>query len=393
MKKFVALIGAIVFLFILTGCWDSVEPKDLAIITSFMIDADEDGGYEIFMEVLRPESTTADEDGGSQGSLHYSGTGPTFTDALYNSAATINNKLFAGANKIRVFSERFVKKGMRDPLDYFLRDQLTDEGPLMIMYTGGEIGDLFFADTRMSDTLGRYVDSVADSQLSVSSSGVYSRTLDFAKDVLEDGKQPVMGLISLKTNAVKGKGEKSAQVVYEGLAAFKGTELAGTMNAEETRAYNILTNGARGVEETVRTDAGDVMAINARDIKTKIRAGMDGANRVSVNIDVKIGGHLVLFASDTLKSSNKDDRAIAENLFAERFASQIAAAVKKAQTEFKSDIFGFGKHFYKRNFSRWEQIADAWDDEYFANAAVSVKVECKLNDSGQIRDEYKPEKI
>lgn len=63
----------------------------------------------------------------------------------------------------------------------------------------------------------------------------------------------------------------------------------------------------------------------------------------------------------------------------------IQAALSLAQKN-KTDIFGFGQMFYKKNPQHWKEIKDKWDDELFSNIEVEMNVEVDLKVKGHINN-------
>jgi spore germination protein KC len=74
---------------------------------------------------------------------------------------------------------------------------------------------------------------------------------------------------------------------------------------------------------------------------------------------------------DVSKKDNIEKiRSTANAVFAER----MNTVIKKVQTEFGYDIFGFGTMINKKNPALWSQLRENWDD-YFKNVEVEVKPE------------------
>lgn len=74
--------------------------------------------------------------------------------------------------------------------------------------------------------------------------------------------------------------------------------------------------------------------------------------------------------------------------FNKQMVGEIAAAIKKAQTEFESDIFGFGVSMHKQHPQEWKAIKGNWDD-YFANAVINISVESTIDRQGEFKQPFR----
>ena len=106
-----------------------------------------------------------------------------------------------------------------------------------------------------------------------------------------------------------------------------------------------------------------------------------------VNINIKIKTRLAIAEnmSDYNISENKELKK-AEKDINHFMQTRIKEAIQKVQTEFKSDIFGFGDYFHKDYPKKWKTIKHKWDDEYFAKATINVTVENIIETEGHTRE-------
>ena len=376
MKKFCCILLSLCTLF-LGGCWDSKEPYKLAMMTCVVMDVDESDKYSVYMELLDTMVSESQKppEGKTSFYLHQ---GNTFTDAAHEAANQFGRELFGGVNKIRIFTERFAERGFIDELDYFLRAPYTDETPHLIIYSG-EIKEFFDTKPTMDTLYGTYFENLALSEIKDTSEGGSIRILDFIKDYMSEGKQPVAGLLKVKEDELNPEEKK---FVYEGLSVFKDDKLVGYLDRTETRAYNILVGKAEGISQTVQAENGDTITASAKKSKSKIKVKFaDG--RAQAEIKVKI--NMTLTQQPTLLNTDKFEiQHKIEKMFADKFAEEFTQTVKRVQTEYSSDIFGFGNALMGSDYDQWLSIRDEWDDKYFPETELKIDVECKIEHSGQI---------
>ena len=62
----------------------------------------------------------------------------------------------------------------------------------------------------------------------------------------------------------------------------------------------------------------------------------------------------------------------------------LEKAIKKTQTEYKADIFGFGNIIYKNLPKKWEKLENDWNDKYFPKLNINIKTNLKINATGSL---------
>ena len=393
-KKLFGLLICILILLMSAGCWNKKEPKDLAIVNSIIYDINDDGVYQVTVELM--DLTGSGNDGGGGGEsfgkkyMTETAQGDTFREALANVSATVEKTIYGGHNHVRFFTESAAKGDMAATLDYFLRDHLTDETPLMVVIKGENPEMIYETSLGLSDSVGVFINSMEISQQKTTSKSVFVSTLDFARDFFDDGKEPVAGLVEIakskseKQNAAGSgpKGESQDKIIYEGLAAFKDDKLVGYFNGIEARAYNFIT-GNIGMALISVPLKGSYAICEVTDSSSDIKANIEDKNAA---IDVKIKAKMRIVANGSdVDASEPDVMKEIEGLFNKQLLPEIIAAIAKAQTKFKSDIFGFGNSVHSQHPEQWKRIKEEWGD-IFPNATISVSVESSIFETGETRD-------
>jgi spore germination protein KC len=375
-----------------SGCWSRTEPKNLSITNSVLLDIKDDGKIQLTKETMQPSGDTGGRGGGGMKSsvVLLNCEGKTVAEAVRDE---LNGKaLFGGNLKARLFSEKFAKKGMMPALDFLSRDHLTDETPFMAVVKDKDPKRVYSSVTGMSDMVGDYIDELSKTQLKIKNESVYVTTLDFIKDYYEDGKQPVAGLIEIVENESKPESssqagsqdasEKKYKIVYSGLAAFKDDKLVGYMNANETRAYNLVTDKIVGAVVSLPDNltSGKVTKSNSK-IKTDIENG-----QVTISVNTKVALSVIQDGGD-IDVNKIGPLKTLEQKFNKQLETEIAASIQKAQTEFQSDIFGFGVYVHIQHPKEWRNMKTNWDD-IFSKAKVNVRVDSSVVMSGETKNAF-----
>ncbi len=378
------------------GCWNKLEPKELAAIHSIIYDIDDNGEFILTAEILDHAGTAGGNGGGEIApNLIAEGKGKSAREALADISKSVEKEVFAGHNKVRLFTERLAKSEAVNILDFLLRSHLTDEESIIIVIKGETPEEIFYCSTGLSDLVGDYFELLSTTQRNHTSKAVFVTTLDFLKDHLCAGKQPVAGVAEITEKPkgppqsdTKGQQEGGSQqgtekkiILYEGLAAFKDDKLAGFFNGDEARAYNILTNDL-GVSVVSIPSKDGLTGYKICTSKSDVKASVNG-DTISFIVNIKMTTDIVE-ESGNIDVSKAQWLKILEKDFDERMQRQISDAIKKAQQEFASDIFGFGSALHMQLPDKWRELKDNWD-EHFAKAAVYVTVESTITRTGQIK--------
>lgn len=405
MKKGLCLILCTAMILAVSGCWSRKEPKTMAIVNSVIYDYIAGEGYRVTTEVMNPAALGGGDKGGGSGkspNITTISVGPSVPEGIRNASKSLDQALFGGHNKVRFLSERFARKDMTSLMDYILRDHLTDENPLVVIIKGEKPEMIYSCTLGISDTVGDYMENLSESQPNVISTSVFVSNLDFIKDYYDDGIQPVAGLAEIvecdekpSTNEASEQGSQTSQsssdktnkINYEGLAAFKGGQLVGYMNGTETRAYNFITNNIETAPVSIPSGDDFTVAL-VKGSNADIQTTVEG-DQIKINVQIKAGLSIVQEGA-TIDVSQMEPLKAVEDGFNKLLITEIAAAIQKAQTEFRSDIFGFGKAVHDQHPEKWREIKDNWDD-YFSKATVSITVESTVDRSGQIKEPFEME--
>jgi spore germination protein KC len=235
----------------------------------------------------------------------------------------------------------------------------------------------------------------------------------FLKDYHREGKQPVAGVAQLIEDDTQssgneskggedsgkatmestgregsGKEDKKYKVKYEGLAAFKDERLVGYLDAVETRAYKILTNTI-GNSVVSLTDGDHVTALHIDKSKASLSACAADKGKKKAKLDVKIKMDIsVMQADENLDVTDFENLKALEDRFNKQIRDEVLRAIKKAQTEFKSDIFGFGNAMHADRPGEWKKFRANWD-ESFSDADINIRIQSSINRSGLIKKTIK----
>lgn len=406
MKRLVFLLICIIAVFPLSGCWSSKEPKEMAYVDSAMDDKNEDGTFTVIAEIMNPQGLQgAGMIGGGGGKqnpyITIAGTGTSIREAITDQSVSRERIDFGAHIKANLLTERFARdqENVISLLDLMARESLTDEKPQTLVVKGDHPEKIYDSMLGTSSMVGDYIDQLRNNQPKNMAKGVFVTVLEFIRDYYTEGKEPVTGLITLVESTDKSSGNTKIgssggnaagvkesvnySISYEGLAAFRDAGLVGFMDGTEAQAYNFIENKIQAAYITVPVDDIDSAVLNISNSNTEIKANViNGKAEISINVKAiaaisEDGGRTDVMVA-------KGQKAI-EGRLNSKLEQQILETINKAQTEFKSDIFGFGEFLHIQHPDIWKNVKSQWNDDYFANAVVSVTVISDVSFAGEIK--------
>lgn len=302
----------------------------------------------------------------------------------------LEKPVFGGHNKVRFISENHAKKGVFNMFDYTSRDYIADERTFIVVVKAEDPKSIYEVKIGLSDLVGEHIGDLAQNQEKMNARAVFVDALQFMQQLLNDGKQPVAGLVEIVpcdtqlSPALEDKTgiDQDKKLIYNGLAAFKGDKFAGCFDGEEARAYNFITNNVKRAFLSVKDQNYHIAAIVLKS-KCNIKANPKGD---SFTFDVDLSVVLNIIQADgKFDIMRIDFENFVSDKFNEKISQQLTEAVKKSQQEFQSDIFGFGDYIHKQHPKKWKTIKERWEQMY-PEAEINIKVNTDVKFTGQIKE-------
>lgn len=384
MKRIVLIICC---LFLLSGCWDRRELKELGIVVAIGIDKDPDTGDIVFTSQVLNPSALKPEGGGTEAPVTLITTkGDTVFKAIRNAHQEFDRKNFYAHNKVVVIGERLAREGILPVLDGITRGREA-RGYVWLCVAKDELArDILGVKKHgIENVQANYLERILENQQFNFDTTVLQLN-DYYKKSLKDGIDPVTGVLEMmeKTNSpVEEMSEKTSQhLKLSGGAVFKEDKLVGFLSETEARGYNWIAGEVKSGILSLPSllEEGKLASVEIRRASSKIKPEVQG-DKLSFNIEIEASSVLVeqqgAGALETRKEQldylNRLEKELEKHI--EREADNV---IEKAQEELKTDIFGFGNALNRKDPKKWNQIKDRWEDQ-FPNTAVEVKVHADID--------------
>lgn len=353
------------------GCWNYREVDEVAIVAGVAVDEGTVGKYKLTVEIMHIE-------GGRDAkvlSRVVSVEGKSMFDAVRNIISESGQRLYWSHSKAIIISQEVAKKGVAKIIDWYNRDAET-RATVNIFVSGRKTaGEIFAAASITEDLKSIEIQKMMESEKSLSRAPE-TEIWKFTNDIEGEGIEPVVPVISYDTE----DGGKNIKI--EGTAVFRNDELIGFIDGENTEDMLFIQNKIKGgvltqIEPGQEGDCAVTLEIfnNATKVKPVTYNG-----KIEINIETKTE-----VAIDEIEGSeNFIEDAERKKLEADTekaLKDRLEKTIKKVQSEYGLDIFGFGAKIRQDKPDLWDKVGSNWN-ETFAGLKVNVNTKIHIRNSG-----------
>ena len=392
MKKFTIIIITFIIAITLTGCGGYEELNNLSIVTAVAFDKTDDE-YELsFLIANSPKAQTSAKEGEAKTTV-YTGKGKTIAEASKDIEQIVPKQIYLGHINVVVISEDIAEDGFLKIADWLLRNPQTRKKFYLLQAKDVSAKNILKIVSPLesfpSQSIATLIESNSETK-SIATSITYS---NFIAQILEKGYDPVLPSITIKGDVKEGSNEKNLEttepesyLVLGPLAIYKGDKLEGFSNEKESWAINVLKNEAKEVNYNVKYQNQDI-SIETSSLKSDIKIIDEN------NIEITISGVGDIYnINNQIDIQNYKEINKIEKVWSKSLKKDLSKVVKKVQSKYKADIFGFGNLIYKNDPKTWEKLEKEWNSKYFPNLNVKIKTNLKISATGSLVKTIKEDK-
>lgn len=394
MIRKIIIINIAVLLLFNTGCWNRLEPEERILVIAMGFDrAEKSGDIKIVTRIVNPQGLTGQDSGGGQGNknpiLVLAADGETPYKALKTLDSISNRTIDFSHTGFILFSEEIAREGTANIFDFLSREERTRlivdlavaDGDLQKMmevtFTIQELGGKNFI--RLLETCGKVRSTVQEKSL---------------REVLNRFSQPGWEVVLprlLLMEDEEGKISEESPVKAGGMAVFKKDRMVGWLNEQETKGMLWVLNEMDSTAYVLEAppEPGEKVTVEIIQSNAELKARVDG-EEVFITVFIKADGRIqetTTFSKEWLTTESRYTESL-ERRLAQAVRNDVETALKKAQKELKSDVFGFGNLIYRTRYQDWIKLEDNWEQIY-PGVKVEVIVEACVCRSRLTKDPVK----
>jgi spore germination protein KC len=391
-RKWVFLFLLTIIVLFLSGCWGKREITELAFVSAYALDVNEEGKYVVTLQVVNPGNVAGGlQGGGGQSSpptIVYSVTGHNLSDMNTLITQEISRRPYYAHTELVIISDELAREeGLPPVMDELERDiQFRTTTTVVIA----------------KDTKARHLLTTLTGLDKIPSVKI-AKTLEVTEEMLGEtlnvdvhnlinlltstGKEPVLAGFTLKGNPEQGKRMESIQSSKpeatpkaDGLAVFKEGKLIDWIHGETARGTLWTLDKIKNTTTSIRWEKEKkAIAYNVTRQQTNVSATIT-KGRPKISISTRAEGDI----AEVKVPVDLTDPFVIEKIEKElgkEIKDEIEKAVQQAQKN-KSDIFGFGEIVDRTDPKVWKKLEKDWNDRTFAELEVDVKVNALIRRTG-----------
>ena len=347
MKK---VICAVLPVFLLCGCFDSRDVKDVAIVMGISALPGEETYFKTITQTVIPKGLSKEGDGDSF--ENFPGEGNHFGECIENTALKCGKYMYLSHTSALLIHEDIAKDGIYEILDYFMRDSELRSN-LTVAVVKSEAEKIMETE---SGLLKVPVSGVASliRKFRETSLGSAPRVFDMVSDIMKKDAATLVPILALD-------GEN---VTVNGSAVFKNGKMTGEISNGEARGVLWLLgkveNGIMTIDFGETTLDIKILQSKSHIYKEETRLKAE----IKCNIGILRDNYDIVTAYGTEAVKQK---------ISETIKSETDAALLKLQS-MNADVYGIMDMAYKKGYPPVP----------FGDISIEVSAECRIKEAGGI---------
>lgn len=386
-------IGGLLLLYmlialLLTGCWNRRELNELGIAVAAGIDRVEDR-YRLSVQVVVPGQVASKKAGGSQApATLYTTEGDTIFEAARRMSQVSPRKIYFSHLRMFLIGESMAKDGIAKILDFLLRDHEFRTDFYLVATKGATAEEALKIMTPLESIPANKLFSSLQASERVWSPSITVTLDELINDLSSEGKNPILTGLEIIGDREIGETPENVNTIktpgnlrFVGLAVFKTDKLVGWLNERESRGYRYVTGGVKSSVAFV--SCGDKGKVTLETIRsdTKVTGKVIDSNP-EIEIKAYVEGNVGAVECKGLDLTQTKSIEELETKMENKAEQLMKSVVAKVQEEYKVDFFGFGEAIRRSNPGFWKRVKQDWNERYFPNLPVRVKVDYHIRRTG-----------
>ena len=381
MRKRILIFLPIFITILMTGCSNYRELETMAIVAGMAFDKGHSGSaYHLTFETLN-ESQGGGAQGPSVKPQIIESDGNTIFDAARNAIMRSDKKMYYGDCRSVIISNELAREGIAPILDWLARDS-EPRMTINLFISKENTAKEVIEQKSLNNPITSYaISKISENNPKFLSKAPYIQLYQATNMLGGEG----ISLVLPALNTVNNQNEKTSEL--SGTAVFKKDKLLGYLGSDESKYLVFIKNKVSGGLLLINMEsAAPDISLEILDNKTKITPILKGTSiEMKIDIKTKVG----LAEMETLADfNNENGMKELEKKASKTIETNIKQLIEKVQSEYASDIFGFGTAVYKDDPKNWNKIKPQWD-ELFQSLKISVSAKVEIKNSAQVKTKTK----
>lgn len=382
--KLVLWLISVFILMTVTGCWNRIELNELAVSVAMGIDK-KGNQFLISHQVVNP-GAIASKGGASSTDAPitlFQETGSTIQEAVRKLTTKSTRKIYASQLRILIIGEELAREGLGEVLDHISRDHSFRKDFFVVVARGTNAENILKIYTPLERIPAIKMQGTLETSSEAWGPTVAVKMDQFMSDLISKGKEAVVTGIGVTGSQEKGKTKENVEQIepmamlqFNGIALFKKDKLVGWLDEDESKGYNYTQGEIKSTTVAFSCPQGE-KDISVELLRTQENTRFKEKNeKPQIDVNIRVEGNVAEAQCDIDLSKTEGINNL-EKLTEQDIKQSIEAALKAAQKNYQSDIFGFGDVINRNDPKYWNEVKADWDKE-FQDLQVNVKVKADI---------------
>jgi spore germination protein KC len=394
MKLIFKIIYIIILSVNLTGCWGAKEPSQISVVTALGIDK-KDEKYMVTAQILNPGSITSKQNAEGTPVTTYRMEGRTIDEAVRRLTLEVPRNTFLGHLRLLVFGEELAREGVGKTLDYLLRNTEIRSDFYITVVKGEQATEALNILTPLERIPANKIFFSLEVSEKIWAATATVKLFEFIERLEAEGAEPILTSIFVTGNSDIGMNNENIENVdvptniqIGPVAAFKGDKLVGWLNDPQSTLVNILQGDSKGFLIIVPwEDPNEFVNLSAEKLKRKISIEeVMGKPRIKVDIKIKAS---ITEAMGIIPIDKPTTVTHIEEKTEEYLKLRFSKSTSEIQTQYQTDIFGFGEVIKNSRLDLWKKISKDWSS-MITTIPVEYNVDVEVTETGTTTKSLRP---
>ncbi len=390
LKKITYIIAIIIFCAtVFSSYLNEQDIDDSAYVIALGIDdGTDDNSIELTIQIAIPsengsssssasseESSSSSSEKGSSDTLIKTIECKSIDSGLDSANSIISKKINLSHCKFIVFSEKIASKGISDYI-YTLENNVELRSNCNILVSSNDAKEFLESPNPvLENSTSKYYEIIT------TNNKYAGYTVPATLNTVYSSMYDTFGEACTMLGEVENSDDNEKNIILGGIAVFKEDKLVGTLSADETIPYLIITNKLEESEMSIVSPFSDNKSMDFHlSLSSKTRTNVSIQEPAPhITTSVSLLATIVSSSADFDSSSHEDINKI-EQALADHIKNQITNYYEKTAKEFKADIAELGRHavYNFPTINDWKSYN--WLDKY-ETATFEVNVDVDLESS------------
>ncbi len=297
--------------------------------------------------------------------------GRTIFDAVRNAKKRLISKLYWGNAQVLILGKELAEQGnINMAIDWFLSDAECRDTIAVAVSQEKSAKDILSIYGLDNSVVSYEIKKIIDDDQKDTSSLRDVPLYKLYSKLRSPGVSAVVPAFRVVEN------DDKPAVEGNGIAIFKSNKLVGFLSALDTKYYLFATDGIKGGILTFSSGGqkDDDVSLEIAHNTTKTSYDYTGG-KLKITIEINTDVYLEEVKANTNMMDEKYITKL-ESQAQDKIKSEAMRVIKAVQTQYDSDIFGFGNMIYKKDPRLWDKLEPQWDKTF---QSLSIEVKPKVN--------------